>query len=72
MIGESFPINAYIHTIGHLPIGVKINILVDIGASKCFMSIAFHLNQSYLYKLPRYTAKATSIQVSNSKHCTIL
>ena len=41
---KSFPIDADSYTIGWSPNGIKVNVLVDIGVSKCFMSKSFYLN----------------------------
>ena len=45
---ESFPIDAVSHIIGQLLNGGKVNILVDTGTSKCYMSISFHLCHSHI------------------------
>ena len=45
--GESIPINADSHTTGLLTNGVKVNIVVDIGAYKSFMSKSCYLSNNY-------------------------
>ena len=58
---ESFSIDAENHIIRHPLHGVKVNILVDAGSSKCFMSKSFYLNHRQLHQLLKYTTKVASI-----------
>ena len=51
--------------------GDKIDILVDTGASKGFMSMSFYQTISCLHALPSFTSRVTSIPVGNGQHCSI-
>ena len=62
---ESFPIHANSHTWGYVLGGGMINILLDSGASKSYMSKAYYMNNANLHHLPKCTSSIKTVQVGN-------
>ena len=61
----SFPIAYNYHTDGELLGGGKLDILLDTGASKSYMSKAFYLNNPHLHKFPKFQSAIRHLQVGN-------
>ena len=53
---ESFPISENGYTLGRLLDGTKCQLLLDMGASKSFMSISFYIHCKLLHTLPKFAA----------------
>ena len=69
---ESFPITACGYTKGKLLDGTKCGILVDIGASKSYMSKSYFMRCKSLHSLPKFTSATTRFQVGNRQYVGIL
>ena len=52
---ESFPISENVYTLGRLLDGTECQLLLDVGASKSFMSKSFYLQCKSLHTLPKFT-----------------
>ena len=61
----SFPIAYNCHTDGELLGGGKLDILLDTGASKSYMSKAFYLHNPHLHKFPKFQSAIRHLQVGN-------
>ena len=61
----TFPIAYDCHTDGELLGGGKLDILLDTGASKSYMSKAFCLNNPHLHKFPKFQSAIRHLQVGN-------
>ena len=61
----TFPIAHNCHTDGNLLGGGKLDILLDTGASKSYMSKAFYLNNHHLHKFPKFQSAIRHLQVGN-------
>ena len=62
---QHFPIAHNCHTDGELLGGGKLDILLDTGASKSYMSKAFYLNNPHLHKFPKFQSAIRHLQVGN-------
>ena len=60
-----FPITSTSHTWGQLVGGSTMSILLDTGASKCYMSRAYFERNKILYNLPRLKSTIRSLRVGN-------
>ena len=60
-----FPITSTSHTWGQLVGGGMLNILLDTGASKCYMSRACFERNKQLQSLPRLKSTIKSLRVGN-------
>ena len=60
-----FPITSTSHTWGQLVGGSTMSILLDIGASKCYMSRAYFERNKILHNLPRLKSTIKSLRVGN-------
>ena len=60
-----FPITSTSHTWGQLVGGSTMNILLDTGASKCYMSRAYFERNKILHGLPRLKSTIKSLRVGN-------
>ena len=69
---ESFPISEHGYTSGKLLDGTECQLLLDMGASKSFMSKSFYLQCKSLYSLPKFASKTQRIQVGNGQCVHIL
>ena len=65
MIEEKFSITEQGYTVGKLLDGTECQILLDIGASKSFMSKIHYLHCKSLHSLPKFVSKTHRIQVGN-------
>ena len=69
---ESFPISEHGHTLGKLLDGTEYQLLLDIGASKSFMSKSFYMQCKSVHSLPKFTSKTQRIQVGNGQCVSVL
>ena len=60
-----FPITSTSHTWGQLVRGSTMSILLDTGASKCYMSRAYFERNKLLHNLPRLKSTIKSLRVGN-------
>ena len=60
-----FPITSTSHTWGQLVGGSTMSILLDTGASKCYMSRAYFERNNLLHNLPRLKSTIKSLRVGN-------
>ena len=58
---ESFPISENRYTLSRLLDGMKCQLLLDMGASKSFMSKSFYMHCKSLHTLPKFTATTQKI-----------
>ena len=61
----SFPITFDCHTNGELLGGEKLDILLDTGASKSYMSKAFYMRHEHLHHFPKFQSAIRHLQVGN-------
>ena len=61
----SFPITLDCHTDGELLGGGKLDILLDTGASKSYMSKAFYMHHVQLHHFPKFQSAIRHLQVGN-------
>ena len=59
------PISTDSHTIGQVVGGNMLNILIDTGASKSYMSKAYYMRNKNLHSLPKFETHIRSLQVGN-------
>ena len=64
-VEPSFPITLDCHTDGELLGGGKLDILLDTGASKSYMSKAFYMQHPHLHKFPKFQSARRHLQVEN-------
>ena len=69
---EHFPITVQGYTKGKLLDGTELNILVDTGASKSYMSKSYFMRCKSLHSLPKSTSTTTRIQVRNGQYVGVL
>ena len=69
---ESFAISEQGYTMGKLLDGTECQILLDIGASKSFMSKSHYLYCKSLHSLPKFASGTQRIQVGNGQVATVL
>ena len=69
---ENFPITTHGYMKGKLIDGTECDILVDIGASKSYMSKSCFMRCKCLHSLPKFTPTTTRIQVGNGQYVGIL
>ena len=69
---ESFPISEHGYTSGKLLDGMECQLLLDMGASKSFMSKSFYMQCKSLHSLPKFASKTQRIQVGNGQCVSIL
>ena len=61
----SFPIALDCHTDGEFLGGGRLDILLDTGASKSYMSKAFYMQNPHLNKFPKFQSAIRHLQVGN-------
>ena len=69
---ESFPISENGYTLGRLLDGTKCQLLLDMGASKSFMSKSFYMWCKSLHTLPEFATTMQKIQVGNGQCVGVL
>ena len=71
-VEESFPISEQGYTLGTLLDGSECQLLLDIGASKSFMSKSYYMQCKSLHSLPKCATKTQRIQVGNGQFVSVL
>ena len=69
---ESFPISEQRFVIGRIWKGEECQILLDMGASKPYMSKSYYLRSKTLHDLPKFASKTQRIQVGNGQYVGVL
>ena len=69
---ELFPISENGYTLGRLLDGTKCQLLLDMGASKSFMSKSFYMQCKSLHTLPIFATTTQKIQVGNGQCIGVL
>ena len=64
---QAFPIHPNCHTEGLFVGGGMIDILLDTGASKSYMSKAFYMRHTHLHKYPKFHSTIRNLQVGNGE-----
>ena len=64
---QAFPIYSNCHTWGQLIGGGMLDILLDTGASKSYMSKGFYMRHPHLHKYPKFNSTVRNLQVSNGE-----
>ena len=71
-VEESFPISEQGSVKGRLMNGEECQILLDMGASKSYMSKSYYLRCKLLHNLPIFSFKTQRIQVGNGQYVGVL
>ena len=61
----SFPITFHCHTDGELLGGEKLDILLDTGTSKSYMSNAYYMHHPHLHHFPKFQSTIRHLQVGS-------
>ena len=69
---ESFPISEHGYILGRLLDGTDCQLLLDMGASKSFMSKSFYMQCKLLHSLPKFASRTQRIQVGNGQCVSVL
>ena len=69
---ERFPKLEQGHTVRKLLDGMEWQILLDMGASKSFMSKQYYLRCKSLHSLPKFASKTQRIQAENGQYVNVL
>ena len=69
---ESFPISEQGYTIGKLLDWTECQILLDMGASKSYMSKSYYMHCKSLHSLPKFASKMQRIQMGNGQFVCVL
>ena len=69
---ESFPISEQGFVMGKILNGEECRILLDIGASKSYMSKSYYLRCKALHDFPKFASKTQRIQVGNDQYIGVL
>ena len=69
---ENFPFYANSHTLANFQTGGVMDILLDSGTSKSYMSKSFYLRNTYLHHIPKFISNTRSIQVGNGQFVSAL
>ena len=69
---ELFPISEHGHTSGRLLDGTECQLLLDMDASKSFMSKSFYMHCKSLYSLPKFASRTQRIQVGKGQCVSVL
>ena len=64
---QIFPIHSNCHTWGQFAGGGTIDILLDTGASKSYMSKGFYMRHPHLQKYPKFNSTIRNLQVGNGE-----
>ena len=64
---QAFPIYSNCHTHGQFVGGGMLDILLDTGASKSYMSKAFYMRHLHLHKYPKFNSTIRNLQVGNGE-----
>ena len=69
---EKFPITGQGFASGKLLDGTECPILLDMGATKSYMSKSYYLQCKTLYALPKFSSNTQRIQVGNGQYVSVL
>ena len=69
---ESFPISEHGYISGKLLDGTECQLLLDMVASKSFMSKSFYMHCKSLHSLPKFVSRIQRIQVGNGQRLIVL
>ena len=72
IVEERFPITKLGYTVGKLLDGMECQILLDMAASKSFMSKSYYLHCEALHSLPKFASKTQRIQVGDGQNVSVL
>ena len=72
VVEKGFWITEQGYTVGKLLDGTECQILLDIGASKSFMSKSHYLHCKLLHPLPTFALKTQRIQIGNRQYVSVL
>ena len=64
---QAFPIYSNCHTWGQFMGGGMLDILLDTGASKSYMSKGFYMRHPHLHKYPKFNLTVRNLQVGNGE-----
>ena len=64
---QAFPIHLNCHTWGQFVGGGMLDILLDTGASKSYMSTGFYMRHPHLHKYPKFNSMVKNLQVGNGE-----
>ena len=64
---QAFPIYSNCHTRGQFAGGGMIDILLDTGASKSYMSKGFYMRHPHLHRYPKFNSTIRNLQVGNGE-----
>ena len=64
---QTFPIHSNCHTWGQFAGGGMIDILLDTGASKSYMSKGFYIRHPHLHKYPKFNSTIRNLEVGNGE-----
>ena len=67
-VEEGFPISGQGYTVGKLSGKTECSILIDMGASKSYMSKSFYIRSRILHTLPKFAPTTQRIQVGNGQY----
>ena len=69
---ESFPISEQSFVMGRILNGEECQILLDMGASKSYMSKSYYLRCKALHDLPKFASETQRIRVGNGQYVGVL
>ena len=69
---EQFPITGQGFASGKLLDGTECQILLDMGATKSYMSKSYYLQCKTLHALPKFSSNTQKIQVGNGQYVSVL
>ena len=69
---EKLPISGQGYILGKLLVQTECQILLDMGASKSYMSRSFYLRCKSLHALPKFASNKQRIQVGNGQYVGVL
>ena len=69
---ESVPISEHGYTLGRLLDATECQLLLNMGASKSFMSKSFYMQCKSLHSLPKFASRTQRIQVGNGQCVSVL
>ena len=71
-VEEKFPITGQGSASGKLLDGTECQILLDMGATKSYMSKSYYLQCKALHALPKFSSNTQRIQVGNGQYVSVL
>ena len=64
---QAFPLHSNCHTWGQFVGGGTLDILLDTGASKSYMSKGFYMRHPHIHKYPKFNSIVKNLQVGNEE-----